>query len=533
MMTYRQISRRKAEGERRKAEGTTAHCPLPTAHCPRRGTSLSEVLVSTLVMSIGVVALATLFPISVLRSIQASQLTNAANLRYNAEAQARAVPELINIGVEWQPAATYNQFDVVVPTLNVRRKTPPAVYVCNSNGMSGGAEPIWSFVEGGTTTDAGTEWSTVTLNNYVIDPLGFMLVDAADADNNFRGAGVTGARQHFGNIYGTPYLPLVNRFPAFGLFNPADSAALNEFRSASAVVLPDSWISQAESLELANVTATSIDLLGVDFNDLSQSVTTPTPDLVPDRLLLLDETGRRSHSLGITGLAAVANGTTVSWPAAQSIPAGFTPVRARVESLERRYSYVLSVRRSPGGASHVDCVVFFRRSYGVQDEQVYSAVFRKIDRGLDGQPGVAGTDDNNDGTDDNAPELNFPLSDDKTRNFCILQYDSLGQKPFFKKGGFVCDAHNLRWYRIIDTAESVFPHAIADVVPAGFEADPVAPGMDRFVRLTLDQSVIEDSPFTTGTLTPQTITRAGVDTIGGAILMRGVVDVFPFRPRTF
>ena len=40
-------------------------------------------------MSIGVIALATLFPISVLRSIQASQLTNATNLRYNAEARIR------------------------------------------------------------------------------------------------------------------------------------------------------------------------------------------------------------------------------------------------------------------------------------------------------------------------------------------------------------------------------------------------------------------------------------------------------------
>ena len=39
-----------------------------------------------LIMSIGLVALAVLFPLSVLRSIKASQFTNATDVRYNAEA---------------------------------------------------------------------------------------------------------------------------------------------------------------------------------------------------------------------------------------------------------------------------------------------------------------------------------------------------------------------------------------------------------------------------------------------------------------
>ncbi len=52
----------------------------------RRGVTLSEVLVSTFVMSIGVVSVATLFPISMLRSVQATQATNATLLRQNAAA---------------------------------------------------------------------------------------------------------------------------------------------------------------------------------------------------------------------------------------------------------------------------------------------------------------------------------------------------------------------------------------------------------------------------------------------------------------
>ena len=66
--------------------------PNPTASdqtqatVARTGTTLSEVLVSMLIMSIGVVSLAALFPISVLRTAQATQLTHSVFLRNNAEA---------------------------------------------------------------------------------------------------------------------------------------------------------------------------------------------------------------------------------------------------------------------------------------------------------------------------------------------------------------------------------------------------------------------------------------------------------------
>ena len=504
----------------------------------RRGTSLSEVLVSTLVMSIGVVALATLFPISVLRSIQASQLTNAANLRYNAEAQVRAVPELINIGTEWQPASAYAAGDVVVPPAGSDDRD--RVYVCATAGTSGGAEPQWGRREGSTTTDGSAEWTTIIRQKYVVDPLGFMLVDESDPLNNaFRGTGLTGAKQHFGNIAGNPFRSNINRFPAFGLYRPGDSAAWNEYRAASASVLPDTWNIQAETLEIGAVdtTARTVDLNGIDYGQLSSAVSVGTPDLVPDRLVLMDETGRNSHVLSISGLTGITNGTQLGWPAGQSYPTTFTPVRARVESLERRYSYLLSVRRGGAGAAHIDCVIFFRRTYGVQDEQVYSAIFRKVDRGPDGQPGFASTDDNGDGTDDDAGELLWSGSDDKTRNFVIVQYDNTSNyKPFFKKGGFICDAQNLQWYRVTDVAESstlLAPAAaIASVTPSGYEVDPVATNMNSFIRLTLDRNVVENSALD-NTLQPVTITVGGIDTYGGAVLMRGIVDVFPLRPRTY
>ena len=62
----------------------------------RGGTTLTEVLISMLIMGIGIVSLATLFPISVLRSIQATQVTNATMLRYNAEALVDLNPNILS-----------------------------------------------------------------------------------------------------------------------------------------------------------------------------------------------------------------------------------------------------------------------------------------------------------------------------------------------------------------------------------------------------------------------------------------------------
>ncbi|MGB4706828.1 MAG: prepilin-type N-terminal cleavage/methylation domain-containing protein [Fuerstiella sp.] len=66
----------------------------PTAKS-RGGVTLVEVLMALMIMSIGVASVAVLFPISVLRSIQATQLTNAAILKLNLETILDVQPELI------------------------------------------------------------------------------------------------------------------------------------------------------------------------------------------------------------------------------------------------------------------------------------------------------------------------------------------------------------------------------------------------------------------------------------------------------
>jgi prepilin-type N-terminal cleavage/methylation domain-containing protein len=61
----------------------------------RAGVTLTEVLMSLMIMSIGISAVAVLFPISVLRSVQATQLTNAAILKRNAQALLDMRQELV------------------------------------------------------------------------------------------------------------------------------------------------------------------------------------------------------------------------------------------------------------------------------------------------------------------------------------------------------------------------------------------------------------------------------------------------------
>ena len=66
-----------------------------TNNCQPSGVTLTEVLMSLMIMSIGVTSVAVLFPISMLRSLQATQLTNAAIVRYNVETILESQPDLI------------------------------------------------------------------------------------------------------------------------------------------------------------------------------------------------------------------------------------------------------------------------------------------------------------------------------------------------------------------------------------------------------------------------------------------------------
>jgi prepilin-type N-terminal cleavage/methylation domain-containing protein len=74
---------------------STVRINSPVAH-HRRGVTLTEVLMSLMIMSIGVVSLATLFPLAAARTIEATNYTNSTILRHNATALVETIPELVD-----------------------------------------------------------------------------------------------------------------------------------------------------------------------------------------------------------------------------------------------------------------------------------------------------------------------------------------------------------------------------------------------------------------------------------------------------
>jgi len=89
------VIKEKGNRGKQKAENVRVCRTAETIATRRQASTLAEVLVSIMILSIGIISLATLFPISILRSLQATQLTNATILRFNAESQIDVSPSIV------------------------------------------------------------------------------------------------------------------------------------------------------------------------------------------------------------------------------------------------------------------------------------------------------------------------------------------------------------------------------------------------------------------------------------------------------
>lgn len=315
----------------------------------RTGTTLVEVLMSLMIMAIGVVTVATLFPISVLRSVHATQLTQATVLRYNAEA-------LIDLH--------YNLDSL----LNADPTRKNLVF-----------DP-----------DDDQNYAEHFDTNYLIDPLGAQIIGGA-----------------------------VGSLPRFQF------TATNEQTAANLCTLPDSWVLQYETSPLS--TAGTWDSVTFDTQDKNIEL-----DVVYDlvdagntvHIHLYDVNGRMSATRDLTDSSQIDTaGLTISWTDPLPDNGLFDEVsRVRIETAERRYSWLLTVRNTsklspPNPQASVDVVVFFRRGYGAEDETIYSM----------------------------------------TQTGSSNKYDvdwSGGSKPFLKRGGWLLDTDNGRWYRIQEISEN-------------------------------------------------------------------------------
>jgi prepilin-type N-terminal cleavage/methylation domain-containing protein len=475
------------------------------------GVTLTEVLMSLMIMSIGISAVAVLFPISVLRSVQASQLTNAAILKYNAEALLRI----------------HKQF------------------VFDPNGDGDLNEHISARVE----------------RRYIIDPIGYFQITSAgtafEATSNVaspfaadprtpslpgNGVGVRGAAEWFGNVdtdsdglaegYGDPVgsfgLP---RFDAGVRFStvvgantgwdpsssdPAYPKALTQMASTIAK-LGDGWETQldtvSEQLVLADgsltTSAGSASLVvgvkvadDVDLSGISDSVNlvavnsggtrvTADPELV--RMIIFSVDGRSSVTVPVIYVnqaqrriiwtedynldgsfdAATEDLNSNSNPDQRALSPqmlerstlSFQPGRVVIQTARTHdFSWLLTVRRgSDGQARGIDVVVLSNKSTTADDERLYTATFTK------GQYRVPVTSDGG-----------------KFANSDVAQ-------PALRRGGYVLDVQNARWYRVrgysstatgwqlelespvIDTAttgKAMFLPGVIEVYPMGSMALP-------------------------------------------------------------
>lgn len=543
----------------------------------RRGVTLSEVLVSLLVMSIGVVAVATLFPLSVLRTVQATQLTNAAQLRYNFEGMAGARPEIFAGTQAWQPGKQYAVGDLVVGS------TPESKYYeCTAGGTSGSLEPSWPNV-GQTRTDGGVTWTGRYSRVFVVDPLGWQnrtedmrdlmqtpSVGTANIRNAFGRTTLATANNTVINPNAPPYdsayrivrfrggIPnataTVNFNPSSSTFMPNISTAAGRDQDIAArigarqmAVLPDSWVVQTDTTEFTPLTVTTLQLNNpqsslistLDRNndnaiDFTVTSATAAERDISARVTLYDITGKVSHLRQLTTITGTPGVTeTLTWTGA--LPTGFVPARARVETFEARYSWMLTGRRN-GPTAYMNLVVFFRRSTDPVDELIHPAHFN-----LNPWAGANNTPRDNDDVADLTisplgvitpvlkagadSTLNTP--DDITpRPLVVIRYNSdigAAERPFLKKGGFICDSQNNRWYRILKftevanaaAAQAALHAASGSALPAG-----------RGAVVWLDNPILENSGIYN-----RDPNASEPESFPGAILMPGVIDVYPLQPR--
>jgi hypothetical protein len=129
----------------------------------RFGATLTEVLMSLLIMSVGVVSVFTLFPLSILRSINANQQTNGKILKRDAEELILSSPSVLYASSpvtgapatprfrgQWSPGTPYSFGDVVLPSIKPGSPFPSpnrwfqCVSAVPAPILSGRGEPAWN-----------------------------------------------------------------------------------------------------------------------------------------------------------------------------------------------------------------------------------------------------------------------------------------------------------------------------------------------------------------------------------------------------
>jgi hypothetical protein len=389
-----------------------------------KGATLTEVLIALLIMSIGITALAVLFPISVLRSIKATQFTTATDNRYNAEAMIALFPNMIR-----NPDYTLD----------------PVTLKIAANSHNG--------------------------ENFIVDPLGFAI-----------GGGATSVTaNYFGNNPNLPAAALPGNAPIPGSwvlrrFAGPGSNATTESTADYLVTMPDSWVLQYQGMMIAGsaqmIPAAAGGTTQINVSGLNASGLKAIPAGISARAVIFSADGLSSQTRFLTQIPATGdiiqwtedingNGALDAGPPSEDVngngtldhyplPASFVPGgKVRIELQERRYSWLLTVRKDTAGGASVDVVVFFKRKFDI-----------------------------------NVDEYLFPLSVSapfKAGSSQVTVTYTVGSAPFMHKGNYIFDANNAFWYRISNVNDDGNGTAqITLDVPANASSPAAAPGIGPY-----------------------------------------------------
>lgn len=458
----------------------------------RIGVTLTEVLMSLMIMSIGVSAVAVLFPISTLRAVQANQLTHGAIVKYNVEA-------LLQNDPEW----------IVDP---------------DRDG------------------NLAEHFQAPLSRNYIVDPLGFY---THYADGN------TGFASVFGND-GTAAYGTLQRWggglkSVFGN-NHTNSAADAQALALAALTIAnqgDGWATDIDAVPLSLISTASgvigvqlaapaeLDLTQMATSNLLLPGTAPDQYLIPDpeiyRVVLYSGDGTHTQAYPLTHITATnaviwsedidadgtgdhdfnMSGTMTAVEDIRPLPVEFGGTVSRVLLQSRKlndFSWLLSVRRrSDGFVRNVDIVVRYSNGVDVTDERLFLATF------------IKGT---------NVVGIRYPYranaSDITT--------------PRFKRGKFILDAQNARWYRVQDYKERPlgnigWGYAEYDAI-VYTETEIVDPGgEDQFTKDGSGTSILLNGALDTVTGLDEDLVYPGDNDgnldFGLAMFPSGIVDVYP------
>lgn len=550
---------------------------LPAQHA-RRGATLVEVLMALLVMAIGVTSVFTLFPLAMLKSVKASQLTNAKLYEGSIEDMVLGTPQLVTGAPTWEARTIYiNHGSAGVIPFPSRWVTPSSQgrLLPESNllffGTSGTANPRSGFLEPsfpvspvwrphdddyianrnlggyrnnwprpvaayanvvpGNTADGPITWQAYrhsplpgnwTWSAYIVDPLGFHSPSTDPTDQ-----------------------PVFGRIPSLSLpvGNPGNYLALDRIHchlsSSSAdgfFKLPDSY---TVTLESTNALATY---------PVANQINLTFPDLNPDLISANSLTG--SHRVVLSSTLV---GTTLSVPVTiqgglpnnptaqelrlridpATIPAGFLPLvdQARIEvQSPSRYSWLMAVRLGPEGELEAQAAVVFNRTFEIEDEQGYEAEFCTSE-----DTNLNNTLDANE--DDMWPNGRLDTNLAKIR----WLYNPLepGAGPKVKEGSYILDASHAAWYQIskiikFNDLERVRVNANDTINPNGPYVRMVmqldAPVKDGGVLYPEAPPAPPPPPPVRNTDFTDYRLFDGEGFAGSAVLIPGVVHVFPIRP---